>query len=142
MLNIGRKLEYALIILKALGEHADSNTATARHLSQAHQMPFDTTSKVMQLMNNAGILKSNQGVKGGYNLDQDLSKVSYTNLFQIIEGHHFTTKCESGRCDNIDKCTICNHMKKFNGMVSGFLSSISIEDILETSTAHLSKKNG
>ena len=38
----------------------------------------------MQAMNNAGVVHSEKGIKGGYALDKKLSEVSYLELFKLL----------------------------------------------------------
>ena len=54
MLKITKKVEYALISLKFIWEEKSrGELTTAREICSKFNLPFDTTSKVMQAMNNA-----------------------------------------------------------------------------------------
>ena len=66
MLKINKKVEYALIALKLMLEKEQGELTTAREVSDKFHTPFDTTAKVMQMMNSARMLESVKGVKGGY----------------------------------------------------------------------------
>ena len=58
MLKITKKVEYALIVLKYMGEHPFGELHSAREICDKFKLPFDTTAKVMQSMNNKGLLNS------------------------------------------------------------------------------------
>ena len=114
MIKINRKIEYALMVLKLMKDKAPNELTTAREVCDRFESPFDTTAKVMQLMNTAGILHSLKGVKGGYVLSRDLSQVSYMELVELIEGKSFMMDCHEGPCDLIHKCNITQPIKRLN----------------------------
>ena len=69
MLKINKKVEYALMALKFMADKTHSAIpnnqdnevvilTSAREICDEFNTPFDTTAKVMQLMNNHDILKS------------------------------------------------------------------------------------
>jgi len=136
MLDISRKIEYAMMVLKTMCDGDLTISTTARELSQSLKTPFDTTSKVMQSMNNAGILKSIQGVKGGYVLNCDLSTISYSRFAEIIEGEKFMYRCAAKQdiCDYVHFCNISRFVRNINRMSIEFFDRVNMEEILETST--------
>jgi Rrf2 family protein len=130
MIKINRKIEYALMALKLMKEKNLSELTTAREVCDRFETPFDTTSKVMQLMNNCGILLSHKGVKGGYTLARDLSEVSYMELVELIEGKSFMMDCHEGPCDLYHKCNITQPIKRLNDYLINIFNSISLNELL------------
>jgi Rrf2 family protein len=130
MIKINRKIEYALMALKLMKEKNLSELTTAREVCDRFETPFDTTSKVMQLMNNCGILLSHKGVKGGYTLARDLSDVSYMELVELIEGKSFMMDCHEGPCDLYHKCNITQPIKRLNDYLINIFNSISLNELL------------
>lgn len=137
MIKINRKLEYALMVLKAMQDKValGETQTTAREICEKYHTPFDTTSKVMQQMKEAGILESQKGVKGGYTLKADLSRFSYLELVESIEGKCFTTDCHDrgdghGPCDLIGSCNITQPIRRLNDYLMGILGSLSLSELL------------
>lgn len=130
MIKINRKVEYALMVLKAMKEKELTELTTAREVCDRFDTPFDTTAKVMQLMNNAGILHSHKGVKGGYTLSRDLTEVSYMELVELIEGKSFMMDCHEGPCDLIHKCNISQPIKRLNDYLINIFNSLSLNELL------------
>ncbi len=124
------------MVLKTMAEGDLDKTITARELSHRLKTPFDTTSKVMQAMNNAGILKSSQGVKGGYSLNKDLSRLSYRVLTEVIEGSNFMYRCATKQdtCSYTDFCTISPSVRRLNELAIKYFDQIMVEEILNTNT--------
>lgn len=130
MVKINRKVEYALMVLKLMQERAGDELTTAREVCDQFKTPFDTTAKVMQQLNLAGVLTSHKGVKGGYQLSGDLRQLSYLALVEIIEGKASVVDCHEGPCDLIDSCNITVPIKRFNSYLTGILSSLSVYELV------------
>jgi Rrf2 family protein len=130
MIKINRKVEYALMVLKLMKEKETSELTTAREVCDRYETPFDTTAKVMQQMNGAGILHSHKGVKGGYTLARDLSSVSYIELVELIEGKSFMMDCHEGPCDLIHKCNISQPIKRLNDYLINIFTTLTLNELL------------
>lgn len=142
MLKINKKVEYALMALKFMADKArglGDNQAgalltSAREVCDEFNTPFDTTAKVMQLMNNQDILKSTKGIKGGYTLNKKLSEITYMELVRLIEGKESIGRvCETkqGTCELIGKCNIATPVEKLNRKLNQFLETLTLEDLLQ-----------
>ncbi len=130
MIKINKKVEYALMVLQLMKDKEEQELTTAREVCDRFDTPFDTTAKVMQLMNTAGILHSHKGVKGGYTLSKDLSSVSYRELVELIEGKSFMMDCHEGPCDLIHTCNISRPIKRLNDYLMNIFNAISLNELL------------
>lgn len=134
MIKINRKIEYALMVLKLMKDKGDELT-TAREICDQFKTPFDTTAKVMQLMNTAGILHSQKGVKGGYTLSRDLNQVTYMELVELIEGKSFMMDCHDrgdgqGPCDLYHNCNISRPIKRLNDYLINIFKALTLNELL------------
>lgn len=118
------------MVLKLMQDKSNDELTTAREVCDRFEVPFDTTSKVMQQMNNAGILNSIKGVKGGYNLARPLADVSYMELVELIEGKAFMMDCHEGPCELIHKCNISHPIKRLNDYLINIFTSLTLEELL------------
>lgn len=133
MIKISRKVEYSLMVLKYLHDYADrTNLISAREICDRFQIPFDTTAKVMQQLCTEGILKSVQGVKGGYFIEKSLHEITYSQLVECVEGRTLSFDCSSVSCSLIEKCNITTPIKKLNSMLVNFVAHITLGQLLET----------
>ncbi len=130
MIKINRKVEYALMVLKLMQDKDTADLTTAREVCDQYELPFDTTAKVMQQMNGAGILHSHKGVKGGYTLARDLSSISYIELAELIEGKSFMMDCHEGPCDLFHSCNISQPIKRLNDYILNIFRSLSLQELL------------
>jgi Rrf2 family protein len=135
MIKINRKVEYALMVLKLMKDKENQELTTAREVCDRFQTPFDTTAKVMQQMNTAGVLHSHKGVKGGYTLARELSQITYLELVEVIEGKTFMMDCHDrgdghGPCDLYHNCNISQPIKRLNDYLITIFGSLSLHELL------------
>jgi len=133
MIKINKKIEYALMALKYMSGREETEPTSAREICDKFKTPFDTTAKVLQLMNNQGLLKSTKGIKGGYTLAVSLAHVTFSQLSQIVEGKSKTSSfCQSskGRCDLFDSCNIITPMDLLSKKVNEYLAVLTLEELL------------
>lgn len=133
MIKINRKVEYALMVLKLMSERSTQELTTAREVCDRFKTPFDTTAKVMQQLNLAGVLVSVKGVKGGYYLQQDLSELSYLQLAELIEDKKFALDCHEGPCELLGSCNISEPIKRLNDYIVNIFSTITVKELLNDS---------
>ncbi len=117
--------------LKYMGEKSDSSLTSAREICEKFNTPFDTMAKVMQSLNNNGVLNSVKGIKGGYSLERELKDLSFKEIENIIEGH-IENQCQSkkGFCDLYANCNIKGPIDRLNYHVNYYLSNLTLEELL------------
>jgi len=132
VLKITKKVEYALIVLKYMGEKPAGEFHSARQICDQFKLPFDTTAKVMQSMNNNGILTSLQGANGGYQISKNLNQITYLELEEIIEGKTRDFFCQNakGLCSLHSSCNIISPVDRLNQKIKNFLSDLTVEELL------------
>lgn len=130
MVKINKKIEYALMVLKHMHDNQNKELVTARDVCDRFHIPFDTTAKVMQQMNNIGYLHSTKGVKGGYTLKANLQNISYLELAELIEGKKVTADCESTNCALLNTCNITGPIKRLNQYLLYFFKDLSLKELL------------
>ena len=135
MLKINKKVEYALMALKFMADKNDHTPlVSAREICDVFDTPFDTTAKVMQVMNNHDILKSVKGIKGGYSLNKSLSSITYMELVRMIEGREEIGRvCSNhkGNCELIGKCNISTPVEVLNRKLNSFLENLTLAELLQ-----------
>lgn len=107
---------------------------SAREICDEFQTPFDTTAKVMQIMNGHDILKSVKGIKGGYSLNKSLSTITYMELVRMIEGKEEIGRVctnHKGTCELLGKCNISTPVENLNKKLNGFLENLTLAELLQ-----------
>jgi len=135
MLKINKKVEYALMALKFMADKNDhAALVSAREICDVFHTPFDTTAKVMQVMNSHDILKSVKGIKGGYSLNKNLNAITYMELVQMIEGREEIGRVctnHKGTCELLGKCNISTPVENLNRKLNAFLENLTLAELLQ-----------
>lgn len=105
-------------------------TSTAREISNELKTPFDTTAKIMQVLKQADILTSIQGVKGGYSISKPLSEVNYLEFTKLVGENSTELECLNGCCQMEASCNISTPMKKLNHSLTEFFTKLSLKELL------------
>ncbi len=105
---------------------------SAKEIADKYQSPFDATARVMQLMAQNGILKSEQGAQGGYQITKDLSKVTMQDLIQVVQGPTSIAKClsEDEPCELQNNCNIVSPVNVLNQKLADFYKNLTLKELL------------
>lgn len=133
MLKINRKVEYALMALKFMAAKNDGSLTSAREVCETFNVPFDTTAKVLQIMNSGGMLHSVKGIRGGYQLQKDLNDITYMQLARLVEGKEDVQFCQNSKgevCELYSNCNIANPLEQLNKKLNSYLEDLSLKELL------------
>lgn len=130
MIKINKKIEYALMALKFFEDSSDHGPKSAREIADTFNIPFDTLSKVLQLLNSNNLINGTKGAKGGYVLNRSLDQIYITSLFEILEEKMISIDCHEGDCQLSDKCNISTPILNLTDILKNFLENITIKDLL------------
>ncbi len=132
MNKLNRKLEYSLIALKHMSQKRPGELTTAKEVSDSYRSPFDATARVMQMMAQNGILKSEQGATGGYQITRDLAKISLQELFTVIQGPTQIAKCmhKEELCEMQSNCNIISPITNLNNKLNEFYKNLTLRELL------------
>ena len=133
MLKLTKKADYGLMAMKHLAEHGDKGSCSAKDVAEAYGIPQEALAKILQRLVKARLLHSQQGINGGYTLARDPRTISAFEVIQAIDGPLFITSCVSvrGACDQTDRCTIREPLRKVNESIEEVLKKIKISQMKE-----------
>lgn len=136
MTRLNRKVEYALMALKALSRKQPGQLTSAKEVSDTLGSPFDATARVMQLMAQKGYLHAEQGVQGGYQIIKDLSKITYFDLLETILGPVYVVKCQEAKsaCELFAHCNITQPAQRLQNRMNQLYRSIPLSELVYDSS--------
>ena len=131
MLRIKKMTDYAVLILSNLAMHDDY--LTAKEIASATHISLPTVKKLLKKLNKKGLVKSRQGVLGGYTLHTDAKTISIALLLNALEGNLSITQCasESDKCSVEDFCHIGNAWQLINQRVFASLDDLTLMDLIK-----------
>src|SRR5437870_3812337 len=130
MLKLTKKADYGLIALKHLA-NGNGGTASAKEIADAYGIPLPLLAKILQKLTKTGLLVSLPGSSGGYKLARRAEKISALEVIHAIDGPIILTACftEHGRCDQSEKCTVREPLRKVHEAIIQLLGRITISEM-------------
>ncbi len=129
-MKTSRKTDYAIHSLMLLAKKEKEMSVT--ELAEEQNISRTYLAKVMQKLSNAGLVKSSEGIKGGYKLTKPPADIKLSEIVKITEEGINVFKCvdEKRNCTIRDKCKIHNVFKESYQIMLKELEKTSIKDIL------------
>jgi Rrf2 family protein len=135
VLKLTKKADYGLMAMKHLAEHAEAGSCSAKDIADSYAIPVEALAKILQRLVKAGLLQSQHGTKGGYTLARNPRMITAFEVIRAIDGPLFITSCITvrGECDQSERCTIREPLRRVNDSIEEVLRRITISDMKEES---------
>jgi len=121
--------------MKHLAEHAEGGSCSAKDIADSYAIPVEALAKILQRLVKAGLLQSQHGTKGGYTLARNPRMITAFEVIRAIDGPLFITSCITvrGECDQSERCTIREPLRRVNDSIEEVLRRITISDMKDDS---------
>ncbi|MBS0352161.1 MAG: SUF system Fe-S cluster assembly regulator [Proteobacteria bacterium] len=130
MLKISKLADYSLIILTELA--ADfQQSFSASVLAEKTGIGLPTVSKLLKLLNEANLIVSSRGSKGGYRLVKDPQELKLAEIVTAVDGAPAITECcrEDHRCFLESRCKLPRSWRSINQIIFDALNQYSLADL-------------
>ena len=134
MLRLSKKADYALIAMKHLalrGDRSVQTSSSAREIAELYGIPVELMAKILQRLVRRGLLASQQGTRGGYQLGRSPSQISVADVIQAIDGPVTVTACstDDGQCEQFSKCNVRDPLWKVRERIVQALGECTIAEL-------------
>ncbi len=132
MLRISKLTDYGIVLLARLAQEPLGATLTAREMAEASALPLPVVSKMLKALVGAGLLCSQRGVKGGYQLRREPATLTVAALIEALEGPVALVACTAGpgNCEQEGCCTVREPWQRINNAVRATLESVTLAELL------------
>ena len=129
MLRLSKKTDYALMAMAHLAQKPGSSSA--REIAEQYGIPIELLAKVLQRLTQRGLLTSQQGTRGGYQLSRPAASISLADVIYAIDGPVAVTACSShaDRCGQFDTCNVRNPLRRIREIIVSALSGTSVLEL-------------
>lgn len=129
MLQITKKIDYALNLLLTVAAQNSDKPLTLARISEAKNLPKSFLARVATKLTKAGILKSKEGVAGGYFLAKSPQKISVADVISALrENKNNYQNCAECSCEF---CTKRDIEKPLVEKISKTLQNKTLSDFLK-----------
>ena len=131
MLRLSKKADYALIAMKHLALRRDRGSSSAREIAGLYDIPIELMAKVLQRLVRRGLLASQQGTRGGYQLARKPIQITVADVIQAIEGPVTVTACstDEGQCEQFSKCNVRDPLYRVRERILAALGECTIAEL-------------
>lgn len=129
---IQRNVDYAIRALCVIAKNK-KGIYPVSDLVQKLKIPRPFLRKILQQLNQAGLLKSYKGQGGGFRLAVSAEKVSLVDLMEIFQGGFRLSEClfKKKSCPRQRFCALKNRINQIERKVTQLLEKITLESLLE-----------
>ena len=130
LLKINKIADYASVILVNLS-HATAVSQSASDISGRTQIAHPTVSKILKLLNDAGLVVSQRGVNGGYLLARDPGAITLAQVMAAVDNSACLTGCSgtTPNCEIKNSCVVSENWQLINQVVQSLFESVTVADL-------------
>ncbi len=131
MLRLSKKADYALMAMKHLALREGRGSSSAREIAEEYAIPVELMAKVLQRLARRGLLTSQQGTRGGYQLSRTSVSISVAEVIQAIDGPLTVTACSAHneQCGQFAKCNVRDPLWKIRERIITALATCSVSEL-------------
>jgi Rrf2 family protein len=130
-MRLTKETENALNCLAYLAAQPEGAIVQAADMAEAIGVSGPFTSKILQRLAHAGIVRGHRGNPRGYSLARPPEKISARSAVEAIEGDSVFQRCLFGidECSDEHACSLHAVWKKIRPQVRSMLGELSVLDL-------------
>jgi FeS assembly SUF system regulator len=130
--RLSKTTDYGIVLMAQLASAPDRTPQNARELAQSADLPVPMVSKVLKALAREGLLVSQRGSKGGYQLARLPEELSVSEMVRVLEGPVALTDCAIGpaHCSHESLCTVREPWQVISRAVEQALADVTLADLV------------
>ena len=132
MMQISRKVDYALRAVIYLSQQDAGRPASAKEIASHRRIPIKFLEKIIQDLIRRGIVRSHRGAHGGYTLALSPSQISFRDVIEAVEGPISLNVCVSERrdCSVLSSCNMQQVWQEGQRRVLQLFNDTTLADLM------------
>jgi len=128
---VRRNTDYAARLMVHLAKHYGNGPISTRAAAAQEQVPYQLACKLMQKLNNAKLVTSCMGPKGGFVLAAEPSKISLLEVVEAIQGPISMNRCvlNEDACSRKTICTVREKLIDIQKSMTKGLAAITLDEL-------------
>jgi FeS assembly SUF system regulator len=131
LIRLSKLTDYAVVMLSYMAVR-ETEVYTTGRLAERSAVPEPTAAKILKQLVRGGILKSQRGSAGGYELARPASQVTVAEIIVALDGPIALTACVEGSSDHCGVESLCSmrgNWNQVNRAIRSALEEISLADM-------------
>ncbi len=129
MFRITRETDYGILLLSHMAKVENQALSTSQLAEQTGLSSF-TVSKILKLLTRCGLLISQRGAQGGYQLARPPHLINVADIIRALDGPIAITECADPVHNACGKdCGLSTHWLKINLAISHTLEKMTLTEL-------------
>ena len=140
-MRISTKGRYAMRMLIDLAEHQNCGFVALKDIADRQNISKKYLEQIIPILGKSDILKTTRGSHGGYMLSKSPDKYTVGEILRLTEGSLAPVDClnqDPIECERSGICATLPVWQGLNRVISEYLDSITLQDILDQQRARYS----
>lgn len=132
-MKISTRGRYSLRLMIDLAQHYGEGYIALKDISERQEISKKYLEQILPFLNRSGLLLTNRGHAGGYQLAKQPSDISVRDILVSAEGSLAPVSCMENDPNLCEKCEHCLTLPIYQGLykvTNDYLSSISLLDVI------------
>ena len=131
MFRLNRLTDYGVVVMTQMAQERPG-VHTAPQIAASLGLPQPTVAKLLNALTRGGLVTSQRGATGGYQLSRAAEEISVAAIIQALEGPIALTACVHGsdeRCDVEAICPMSGNWNQVNQAIRNALEGVTLADM-------------
>jgi Rrf2 family protein len=142
MFQVTRQADYGLLLITALAGYGPGEFVSLREIAERRKLPYRFLTKIMVPLRKAGLVKSQEGARGGYALAKAPADIQIREVLEALGEDLALVRCETNdkNCQSFCQCSARGFWHELQDQMDQVMSKYTIKDLL-VSKAPVFKSN-
>lgn len=132
VIKLSKLADYGIVIMTHLARPAGGQSS-AQAIAQATRIPQPTASKILKALARHGLLRSQRGVNGGYELERPADDITVAQIIVALDGPIAVTDCVDGAVGScvIERlCPARTNWERINAAIRDALNGVTLAEMV------------
>jgi len=131
-MRLSTRARYGTRFMLELALNFDQGNIFLKDIAKKEEISEKYLSQLVIPLKASGLISSSRGAHGGYRLAKPLSQITLKDIIQVLEGNLSLVECVKNPsvCSRVSKCVTRDIWEKLDETISGVLSSVTLEDLV------------